>query len=74
MQKIGVLGRGTMSSGIAQIIAQKDIDVVMWVRSIDENDPRGSLKHIVRGLSRQVEKGRMTQEEMDKIKERFLEI
>ena len=67
MKKIGVLGRGTMSSGIVQIIAQKDIEVVMWVRSIDENDPRGSLKHIDRGLSRQVQRERMTQEEMDKV-------
>ncbi len=33
-----------MASGIVQIFAQKDYDVVMWVRSIDESDPRGSLK------------------------------
>lgn len=67
MKKIGVLGRGTMSSGIVQVIAQKDIDVVMWVRSIDEADPNASLKHIQGGLSRLVKKERMTQEEMDKI-------
>ena len=67
MKKIGVLGRGTMSSGIVQVIAQKNIDVVMWVRSIDEADPNASLKHIQGGLSRLVKKERMTQEEMDKI-------
>lgn len=67
MKKIGVLGRGTMSSGIVQIIAQKDIDVIMWVRSIDQDNPKGSLKHIEGGLSRLVKKERMTQEEMDKI-------
>lgn len=67
MKKVGVLGRGTMSSGIVQIIAQKNIEVIMWVRSIDESNPRGSLKHIEGGLSRLVKKERMTQEEMDKI-------
>lgn len=67
MKKIGVLGRGTMSSGIVQVIAQKNIDLVMWVRSIDEANPNASLKHVEGGLSRQVKKERMTQEEMDKI-------
>lgn len=67
MQKIGVLGRGTMSSGIVQVIAQKDIQVVMWVRSIDEDNPKASLQHVEKGLSRLVKRERMTQEEMDKI-------
>lgn len=67
MEKIGVLGRGTMSSGIAQIIAQKDIDTIMWVRSIDKDNPRGSLRNIEGGLSRLLKKERISQEEMDKI-------
>ena len=67
MEKIGVLGRGTMSSGIVQVIAQKNIEVVMWVRSIDESNPTASLKHIEKGLSRLVKKERMTQEEMDSV-------
>src|SRR5699024_3285674 len=67
MKKIGVLGRGTMSSGIIQVIAQKNIQVIMWVRSIDENNPTNSLKNVEKGLFRLVKKERMTQEEMDKI-------
>lgn len=66
MKKIGILGRGTMAGGIVQIFAQKDYEVTMWVRSIDEDNPRGSISSIERGLSRQVERERMTQEDMDR--------
>lgn len=66
MKKIGVLGRGTMASGIVQIFAQKDYEVTMWVRSIDENDPRASVRPIEKGLNRLVEKERITKEDMDK--------
>lgn len=66
MKKIGVLGRGTMASGIVQIFAQKDFEVTMWVRTIDENNPRASVKSIEKGLSRLVEKERITKEDMEK--------
>ena len=65
MKKIGILGRGTMSCGIVQIFAEKDYDVIMWVRSIDENNPRASIKSIEKGLNRLVEKERITKEAMD---------
>ena len=65
MKKIGILGRGTMACGIVQIFAQKDYDVIMWVRSIDEANPRGSIKSIEKGLSRLVEKEKITKELMD---------
>ncbi len=65
MKKIGILGRGTMACGIVQIFAQKDYDVTMWVRSIDEANPRGSIKSIEKGLSRLVEKEKITKEFMD---------
>ena len=65
MKKIGILGRGTMSCGIVQIFAQKDYEVTMWVRSIDENNPRASVKSIEKGLNRLVEKERITKEAMD---------
>src|SRR5690554_2951662 len=66
MKKIGVLGRGTMASGIVQIFAQKDFEVTMWVRTIDENNPRASVKSIEKDLSRLVEKERITKEDMEK--------
>lgn len=65
MRKIGILGRGTMSSGIVQTFAEKNYDVTMWVRSIDEENPRGSVASIDKALNRQVQKGKITNEHMD---------
>jgi len=65
MKKIGVLGRGTMSCGIVQIFAERNYDVVMWVRSINEESPRDSVKSIEKGLNRLVEKEKITKESMD---------
>lgn len=62
MKKVGVLGRGTMASGIVQILAEKNYEVIMWVRSIDENNPRASLNPIEKGLNRLVKKGKITEE------------
>ena len=67
MKKIGVLGRGTMASGIVQIFAQNDYDVTMWVRSIDESDPRGSLKSVDKNLGRLVKKEKITEEDKENI-------
>ncbi len=65
MKKIGVLGRGTMACGIVQTFAGKGYDVTMWVRSIDEANPRASVKSIEKGLSRLVEKEKITKEAME---------
>ena len=67
MKKIGVLGRGTMAVGIAQIFAQKDNKVTMWVRTIDKDDPRASLSSLEKGLNKLVKRERMTADDMDKI-------
>ncbi len=67
MKKIGVLGRGTMAVGIAQIFAQKDNQVTMWVRTIDEDNPRASLSSLEKGLDKLVKRERMSAEDMDKI-------
>lgn len=66
MKKVGILGRGTMASGIVQIFAEKNYEVTMWVRSIDESNPMGSLKNIVKGLDRLVQKEKITKECMDR--------
>lgn len=65
MKNIGVLGRGTMASGIVQIIAEKGYNVKMWVRSIDESNPRGSIKSIEKSLERLVQKEKITKEHME---------
>lgn len=69
MKKIGVLGRGTMSSGISQVFAQKDYKVIMWVRSIDEDNPRASILPIEKGLSRLVKREKITESYMNKVLE-----
>ena len=67
MKKIGVLGRGTMASGIVQVFAEKEYDVTMWVRSIDESNPRGSLKAVEKNLNRAVKKGKATEEDVKNV-------
>lgn len=67
MKKIGILGRGTMASGIVQVFAQKDYDVVMWVRDVDPSEPRGSLKTVDKNLDRLVKKEKITREDKESI-------
>ena len=67
MKKVGILGRGTMAQGIVQLFAQNGHEVSMWVRSIDEENPRASVKSIEKGLNRLVEKERISKEDMDGI-------
>ncbi len=65
MKKIGILGRGTMALGLVQIFAPNRFDVLIWVRSIDEENPRASIAPIEKSLTRLVSKERITQEQMD---------
>ena len=65
MKKVGILGRGTMASGIVQVFAEKNYDVIMWVRSLDANNPRQSVSSIEKALDRLVKKEKITQEYMD---------
>lgn len=64
--KIGILGRGTMASGITQMFAENGYETLVWVRSIDEKNPRASVSSIERILNRSFEKERISKEEMDK--------
>jgi 3-hydroxybutyryl-CoA dehydrogenase len=60
-KKIGVVGAGTMGSGIAQIAAQAGFDVVMC--DIEESFVQSGLSRIEKNLSKAVEKGKMSVEE-----------
>lgn len=66
MKKVSILGRGTMALGIVQIFAERDFDVNVWVRSIDENNPRGSVAPIAKTLEKLVAKEKITVEQKDK--------
>ena len=63
MEKIFVLGAGTMGAGIAQAFAAKGYEVI--VRDIKDEFVDRGLANIKKGLSKQVDKGRMTSEAME---------
>jgi 3-hydroxybutyryl-CoA dehydrogenase len=58
---IGVVGAGTMGSGIAQLAAQQGFEVVLYDLS-DDLAAKG-LNRIAAAMGRSVEKGRMTEED-----------
>jgi 3-hydroxybutyryl-CoA dehydrogenase len=69
IQKVMVIGAGQMGSGIAQVCAQAGFEVVLNDLK-DEFVDRGL--HVIRkNLSRQVEKERMTVEEMNTVLDRL---
>ncbi|WP_455257146.1 3-hydroxyacyl-CoA dehydrogenase family protein [Peptoniphilus asaccharolyticus] len=61
--KIAVIGSGTMGSGIAQVLAPKH-EVV--VRDIAPEALKAAQERIKKGYEKNVSKGKMTQDEMDK--------
>lgn len=65
IQKVLVIGAGQMGSGIAQVCAQAGFDVKLNDRA-EEFFARG-LATITKNLSRDVEKGRKTEEEKSEI-------
>jgi 3-hydroxybutyryl-CoA dehydrogenase len=66
---IGVAGAGTMGQGIAQIASQNNHKVYLYDAYPDQ---LGKAKHALRKiLQRQVEKERMSQEEVDAIMDRI---
>jgi 3-hydroxybutyryl-CoA dehydrogenase len=58
---IGVLGAGSMGSGIAQVAAQTGYEVVM--RDIEDHFVESGLRAIEKVLVRSVEKGKMTEDQ-----------
>ena len=65
MEKIFVLGAGTMGSGIAQAFAQKGYEVI--VRDIKDEFVDRGLSNIRKGLEKRVARGKMTEEDKDDI-------
>jgi len=64
IQKIGVIGAGQMGNGIAHVMALAGYDVVMNDISQDALDK--ALKTIEGNIVRQVSRGKVTEEAMDK--------
>ena len=57
IRKVGVVGTGTMASGIVQVFAQAGYDVVFVGRG--EDKIKGVVSFIDKGLSKLVEKGKL---------------
>lgn len=62
---VSVIGAGQMGSGIAQVFAQSGFEVILLDQQ--ESFVQKGLSSIQKNLSRQVEKSRRTQEEVDAI-------
>ncbi|MCK4454975.1 MAG: 3-hydroxybutyryl-CoA dehydrogenase, partial [Thermoplasmata archaeon] len=65
MKKICVLGAGTMGAGIAQLCSVAGYQVTM--RDIEQKFVDGGFARISGPLGKRVAKGKMTQEDVDKI-------
>ena len=65
INKVCVLGAGLMGNGIAQVCAQAGDDVAL--RDIEQKFVDGGMNTIKKNLGRDVEKGKMTQDQMNAI-------
>jgi len=63
INKIGVVGAGTMGNGIAHVAAQSGFEVVLV--DVDQKFLDKAVGTIKKNLGRQLEKGKLTQEQMD---------
>ncbi|MFQ6128196.1 MAG: 3-hydroxybutyryl-CoA dehydrogenase [Thermoplasmata archaeon] len=69
IERIGVLGAGTMGNGIAQVAAQSGYRVIM--RDIEQRFIDSGMEKIKKNLSRRVEKGKLKEDEMEDILSRI---
>ncbi|MBK8869369.1 MAG: 3-hydroxyacyl-CoA dehydrogenase family protein [Dermatophilaceae bacterium] len=65
IQKVGVVGSGTMATGIIEVFAKAGYDVVYVARGQDKVD--GVLASIKKGQARMIDRGRLTQEAADEV-------
>jgi 3-hydroxybutyryl-CoA dehydrogenase len=63
IKKIMVIGAGQMGSGIAQVIAQAGLEVIL--QDLKDDFVNRGITSISKNLARQVEKGRLTEEDRD---------
>ncbi|HEY3611259.1 MAG TPA: 3-hydroxybutyryl-CoA dehydrogenase, partial [Pseudonocardiaceae bacterium] len=63
IQRVGVLGTGTMATGIAEVFARSGFDVVLRARGLDK--ARTAIERIGKSLDRVVAKGRLSQADRD---------
>ncbi|ADC65164.1 3-hydroxybutyryl-CoA dehydrogenase [Ferroglobus placidus DSM 10642] len=66
---VGVLGAGTMGSGIAQVCAMAGFEVIL--RDLEERFLERGMENIKKSLSKFVEKGKISEDEMKATLERI---
>ncbi|PSQ16331.1 3-hydroxybutyryl-CoA dehydrogenase [Halobacteriales archaeon QS_8_69_26] len=69
VERIGVVGAGTMGSGIAQVAATSGYDVVM--RDVEEAFVESGFESIENSLGRLVDRGSIDEEEADAVVDRI---
>jgi 3-hydroxybutyryl-CoA dehydrogenase len=67
--KVGVVGTGTMASGIAQVFAQNGYDVIYVGRSQEKLD--GVLAYISKNLDRSIERGKLSEDDKSNVLSRL---
>jgi 3-hydroxybutyryl-CoA dehydrogenase len=70
IEKVGVVGTGTMASGIVQVFAQAGYDVVYVGRSQDKLD--GVLAYITKNLDRAIERGKLDEDGKSNVLDRLI--
>ncbi|WP_026421426.1 3-hydroxyacyl-CoA dehydrogenase family protein [Actinokineospora inagensis] len=68
VRRVGVVGTGTMATGIVEVFARKGFDVVLRARSVDKAS--AAVAKVRKSLDRQVAKGRLSSAERDTVLER----
>jgi 3-hydroxybutyryl-CoA dehydrogenase len=63
--RVGVVGTGTMATGIVEVFARKGFDVVLRARTADKAS--SAVAKVRRSLDRQVTKGRLSEEDRDAV-------
>lgn len=70
VEKIGVVGTGTMASGIVQVFAQAGYDVVFVGRTQDKLD--GVIGYITKNLDRAIERGKLDEDGKSNVLDRLI--
>jgi 3-hydroxyacyl-CoA dehydrogenase len=65
IRKVGILGAGTMGGGIAHVVAQAGLEV--FLLDLSDSLVRGAIEKIEKSLTKNVEKGKLSSQEMGQI-------
>src|SRR5437764_972047 len=61
VSRVGVIGTGTMATGIAEVFAKRGLDVVLRARSLEK--AQASVARVKKSLDKAVVKGKLSEED-----------